>query len=184
VVDLLELSRLEGGEEQPRLEPLSVAQALGSAAAPWQPDASVEVDADADLYVLADRVRFRRVLANLVTNALDHGEGLVTVSARRAGDVVVIDVADRGPGIRPEDAERVFDRFFKCDVSRSNRGSGLGLSIARESARMQGGDLAVTNPGTGGACFTFTLPAAEPPGDPTPPASSSASDGRPIVATS
>jgi two-component system sensor histidine kinase MtrB len=88
-----------------------------------------------------------------------HGGGEVTIRARQLGGEVAIEVADRGPGIPPASLQRIFDRFYKEDTARSAAGSGLGLSIAMEHARVQGGGLRAANRPDGGACFTFTLPA-------------------------
>ena len=165
VQELLELARLDAGQESLHIERLRLAEALaatlraGDVAAP---ERTVVLDADPDLEVWADRARFRRVMANLLTNAVRHGDGEVTVRARRAGSDAVIDVCDRGPGLRPESLERVFDRFHKEDTARSAAGSGLGLAIAREHARAQGGTLRAANRAGGGARFTFTLPLAAP----------------------
>jgi signal transduction histidine kinase len=114
---------------------------------------------DPGLTVSAERGRFRRVLGNLATNALVHGQPPVTVVARRVGDDVVIDVTDDGDGVGARDADRIFDRFFKSDTSRAGGGSGLGLSIAREHARAMGGDLTLESGPDEGAVFRLRLPA-------------------------
>ena len=100
------------------------------------------------------------MVSNLISNAVRHGGGEVTIRARGVGSEAAIEVADRGPGIRPESLERIFDRFHKEDTARSAAGSGLGLAIALEHARAQGGMLRAANRTGGGACFTFTLPLA------------------------
>jgi two-component system sensor histidine kinase MtrB len=101
-------------------------------------------------------------MANLLSNAVRHGGGQITIRARRSGVEAAIEVADRGPGIRPESLERIFDRFHKEDTARSAAGSGLGLAIALEHAKAQGGTVRAANRVGGGACFTFTLPLAAP----------------------
>lgn len=173
VVELLELARFDAGQEQAALEALSVRHGLSVVARGWGGGGPslVHVDAPDDLYVLADRARFRRVLGNLVSNAIEHGGADVQVSARREGDRVLIDVCDGGPGIDIEDVSRVFERFYKADRARSAAGSGLGLAIALENARLQGGSLSVHNLERGGACFRLDLAAAPPaPGDDAPEA--------------
>jgi two-component system, OmpR family, sensor histidine kinase MtrB len=122
--------------------------------------AHIDVDVDPDLIALADRARFKRVVGNLVGNAVEHGREPIEVRARREGAQVVIQVRDHGPGIDRADLDRVFDRFFKVDPGRSRRGSGLGLAIAREHARGQGGDVHVDSGNGDGTCFTFSLRAA------------------------
>ena len=75
----------------------------------------------------------------------------------------VIEVADDGPGIAPEFAPRLFERFSKADAARTGAGSGLGLAIARENAVLLGGSIAVASPSGGGATFTVALPALDHP---------------------
>jgi two-component system sensor histidine kinase BaeS len=115
------------------------------------------------LWVRSDPVRLRRILANLLDNAVVHGGGTVWVRARSDGDEVSVDVLDEGPGIADGELETIFDRFHKSDHSRASGGSGLGLAIAREYARSQGGSLTARNRPGDGACFTLTLPAAPGP---------------------
>ena len=161
VQELLELARLDAGQEGLHLERLRLAEALSAVSRTWSgEDQPIVLDVAADIEVMADRARFRRVVSNLVSNAVRHGGGEVTIRARRVGAEAAIEVADRGPGIRPESLERIFDRFHKEDTARSAAGSGLGLAIALEHARAQGGTLRAANRAGGGACFTFTLPLA------------------------
>ena len=167
VLELLELARLDAGVEPLHLEPLAVDEALAAATSTWFGDGSITIDSEQGLTVWADRARFRRVMINLVRNGLTHGGTDVTIQARRSNGAVTIEVRDHGPGIRRESAQRIFDRFYKADTSRSQGGSGLGLAIALEHARAQGGSLAAANGPEGGACFTFTLPAAHCLSDPT-----------------
>jgi two-component system sensor histidine kinase MtrB len=163
VLELLELARLDAGSEPTHLEPLAVEPAVETVVRQWcghASDVDVDVDVEPELFALADRARFKRVLGNLVANAVEHGRAPIEVRAWRDGDRVRIDVRDNGPGIERVDLERVFDRFFKADTSRSRRGSGLGLAIALEHARGQGGDLRVVSGDGNGTCFTFWLRAA------------------------
>jgi len=163
VQELLELARLDSGQESLHVERLRLAEALAAVTRTiLGTDQPVRVDVAADIEVLADRARFRRVMANLLSNAVRHGGGQITIRARRAGTEAAIEVADRGPGIRPESLERIFDRFHKEDTARSAAGSGLGLAIALEHAKAQGGTLRAANRPGGGASFTFTLPLAAP----------------------
>lgn len=168
VLELLELARLDSQQEAVQLEPVSVGGLLELAAAPFIGCELVAPRRGDALVVLADRPRFNRVVANLVANAVDHGGEGVHVLARRDGDHAVIEVRDRGPGIDEQDLPLIFDRFFKADRSRSGGGSGMGLAIARQQARLQGGDLDAGNREGGGAWFAFRLPLAlpEPEADP------------------
>ena len=105
-----------------------------------------------------DPLRIREVLTNLVTNALRHGrvEGRsVTVTVSATTSHIETAVADTGEGIAPEDAGRIFDRFYKGAAS---RGSGLGLAIAKGIATAHGGEIkAASRPGEG-TTMIFTLP--------------------------
>ncbi|MCB1007235.1 MAG: HAMP domain-containing histidine kinase [Acidimicrobiales bacterium] len=159
VVDLLELSRHDAGQETVSLEPIVIRDAVGAVVAGSADPDRIDTRLDDDLLALGDRRRFGRVLDNLVGNALVHTEGPIEVAARQQAGRVHIDVLDRGPGLGDGDLSLLFDRFYKADPSRSTSGSGLGLSIARENARLQGGDVIATPRAGGGACFTLTLPA-------------------------
>lgn len=162
VLELLELSQLDTATEPVALEPLRVADAVSAvvASADLRRGARIEADIDDDVVVLAEPHRLGRILGNLIDNAVVHGGGTVRLTARVAGPDVYVDVADDGPGVAPDDAARVFDRFYKSDASRTAGGSGLGLSIARQHALAQNGDLSLTNGPRGGACFRLRLPGA------------------------
>jgi len=163
VQELLELARLDAGQGTVQLERLQVADALDAVCRAWSDeDQAIVATVDAGLEVVADRARFRRVVSNLISNAVRHGGGEVTVRARSLGVDVAIEVSDQGPGIPPASLQRIFDRFYKEDTARSAAGSGLGLAIAMEQARVQGGGLRAANLPDGGACFTFTLPGVAP----------------------
>ncbi len=161
ILELLELARLDVGQETANLEPLSLRDSVRAVLRSWDGQSSpVSVEDVEDLWVMADRTRFRRVLSNLLTNARQHGGGEIKVVVRREGEHVAMDVLDRGRGLAPNDLDRVFDRFYKGDPARSASGSGLGLAIAWENARLQGGSLEAANREGGGARFTFRLPRA------------------------
>ncbi|MRH91152.1 HAMP domain-containing protein [Nocardia sp. SYP-A9097] len=114
--------------------------------------------------VTADPERITQILANLLNNACQASlnTGTVTVDIRDLGGTVELSVADTGPGIAPEDRERVFDRLVRLDAARDHRadGSGLGLPIARGLARAHGGDLTCVAPPPDqpGARFVLSLP--------------------------
>ncbi|WP_243744980.1 MtrAB system histidine kinase MtrB [Streptomyces hainanensis] len=116
-----------------------------------------------------DARRIERVLRNLVVNAIEHGEGrdvVVRLAASRDGDAVAVAVRDYGIGLRPGEAERVFNRFWRADPARARTtgGTGLGLSISLEDAHLHGGWLEAWGEWGGGAQFRLTLPrtAGEP----------------------
>ncbi len=160
VLELLELARLDAGHDPVNLEVLSVQQSVAAVLRAWDGSSPVCNATGPDLHVLADRVRFRRVISNLVTNALEHGGGKVEIVWRREGDMVALDVLDNGPGLGAGHVDQVFQRFHKADAARAGRGAGLGLAIALEHARAQGGSLEAANREGGGARFTFRLPVA------------------------
>jgi signal transduction histidine kinase len=110
-------------------------------------------------------LRLEQALQNLVANAIRHtpAGGRVQMSANRDGGDICIAVEDSGPGIPPEHLGRVFDRFYKVDVSRTGTeqpsGSGLGLSIVRAIALRHGGTITAGASPLGGARFEMRLPA-------------------------
>ncbi len=170
VRELLELSRIESGQAQMNPEPTDPEPLLRSAAdrlAPLAGRAGVELKlaVRADLPpVLADPERVRQVLANLLHNAIKFtppGRWVELRAERRAAELA-ISVADNGVGVRPDDLDRIFERFFKTDRSRSGGGSGLGLAIAKHLVQAHGGRIWAESGGMGGATFTFTLPLAQP----------------------
>ncbi len=130
------------------------------------PAATIHLDSGS---VSAGQVRgneqdLERMVSNLVTNALRHATSTVTVELAEAGGTVTLTVNDDGPGIRPEDRERVFERFTRLDYARSHHGTGagLGLPIVRSVAEAHGGSVrAVDVPQGHGIAFVVTLPAAD-----------------------
>jgi len=108
-----------------------------------------------------DPRRVQRILRNLVSNALEHGEGRpVVVELAGDADAVAIAVRDHGIGLRPGEATQVFNRFWRADPARarSSGGTGLGLSIALEDARLHGGWLQAWGEPGRGSSFRLTLP--------------------------
>src|SRR4029077_6037033 len=112
----------------------------------------------------------RHILLNLASNAVRYTPppGGVTFALERNGTMVGVSVQDTGPGIAPEHVDRIFDRFFRIDQSRSRElgGTGLGLAIARLLAELQGGRIEVHSTVGLGSTFTLWLPAASSPPDP------------------
>ncbi|WP_329056843.1 HAMP domain-containing histidine kinase [Amycolatopsis sp. NBC_01488] len=163
VQDLIEISRFDAGRAELRREKLDVAAAVTDSltARGWEPgseSSAVVADLPPGITAALDRRRLDIVVANLVGNALRHGAPPVEVVLRAGPGDLVLTVTDHGPGIPEEVLPRVFDRFAKADTSRArSEGSGLGLSIARENARLHGGDIVAANTG-GGARFELRLP--------------------------
>lgn len=115
---------------------------------------------DDDLQVAGSESLLSALLMNLVDNAVRyaHEGGRVTVSARRDGDAVVLEVVDDGPGIPAEARPHVFKRFYR--VARDEEGTGLGLAIVEEIAQSHGGAVSLaTGPGNRGVRMTVRLPA-------------------------
>lgn len=113
-----------------------------------------------DAVIVGDAERIRQALDNLIGNAIGHSsaEDPVTVTTRRSGGSVVVEVADRGEGITSADLERIFERGVRATSARS--GSGLGLAVVREIAREHGGEVEVESSPGQGATFRLVLPVA------------------------
>ncbi len=118
--------------------------------------------------MLGDARMIQRMLSNLLDNAVKYTGpgGTVTVSLSAEDSRVFVSVKDTGFGISPHDLPRIFDRFYRCDQSRSKPGIGLGLSLARAIARAHGGDITASSIPNQGSNFTVFLPRAEPPRSP------------------
>jgi signal transduction histidine kinase len=108
----------------------------------------------------ADHNRLRQVMANLVDNAVKYtpAGGTIALEGRAQDEAVVIDVRDTGPGIPPADLPRVWDRLYRGDTSRSERGLGLGLSLVRAIVEAHGGTASVVSEPGKGSTFTLVLP--------------------------
>jgi two-component system sensor histidine kinase KdpD len=133
------------------------------------PDAAVQpLDLDTAPPVLADPPLLERVLANLIANALRHNApgAPVLVTASGHADQVEVRVVDRGPGIAPEDRERVFLPFQRLGDTDNTTGVGLGLALSRGLAEAMGGTLEVEDTPGGGTTMLLTLPAAIEPAAP------------------
>lgn len=166
--DVAQMEQMIGGvlafirdEGQPRqrerLDLLSVLECVADDAAMLGGD--VEIVEGAPVTVDGDAIALQRLFGNLVDNAVKYG-GEARIRVRRDGDAAVVEIADRGPGLKPEDLERAFQPFFRADTSRNldKAGVGLGLPIARSTARAHGGDVQL-EPQTQGLTAVVTLPA-------------------------
>ncbi|MDQ4215415.1 MtrAB system histidine kinase MtrB [Microbacterium capsulatum] len=172
--DLLEISRYDAGSVQLETEVTSLAHLAEELVDDMRPLAEAH---DTELRFVApgghtpvdlDPRRVRRILRNLVGNAIEHGEGrpiVITVDSNQ--NAVAVGVRDFGMGMSAEDAERVFDRFWRADPSRQRTigGTGLGLSIALGDARLHRGTLAVWSERGSGTNFVLTLPRGTGPLD-------------------
>ncbi|WP_406222468.1 ATP-binding protein [Streptomyces decoyicus] len=162
VADLMEISRFDAGAAALHLDEVDLGEAIGKTLQlrAWTTD-EVVADVPDGLRARLDPRRIDVVVANLVANALRHGDAPVRVRARTAGggEQLVIEVSDQGPGIAEDVLPHVFDRFYKADAARArSEGSGLGLAITLENVRLHQGTLTAANSPDGGAVFTVTLP--------------------------
>ena len=163
--DLLDLSRMDAGRLRVEREEVSladIARLLVDEVAPLAEATghAVTVEAGPDAWAVADEERVLQIGRALISNALSHTPWgtEVVVTATRAGSRVTLAVHDDGPGIPPEYAERIFDRFYRVDGAQAS-GSGLGLAIARElAAHMEGTVELSSTPGR--TTFTLSLTAA------------------------
>jgi two-component system, OmpR family, sensor kinase len=185
VEDLLLLARMDEGRPMER-EPVDLAALVGEAvgdARAAAPDLDVTITESEAVVVPGDPVRLRQVVDNLLDNARTHTPPgtHVRVAVTSTDDDAVVTVEDDGPGLPPEQAAKVFERFYRADESRSRDkgGAGLGLSISSAIAEGHGGTLTVGPSSDGGARFELRLPThpvdpdPEPdePGMPPPPGS-------------
>ncbi|WP_425279027.1 MtrAB system histidine kinase MtrB [Corynebacterium bovis] len=165
--DLLEISRHDAGVANLSAERVDIRGAVKSALGQVRAiaeDVGCEfvVDLPEDpVMVRIDSRRVERVLRNLLANAVDHSEGNpVNVTLRVGTESLAVTVVDHGMGLKPGEADLVFNRFWRSDPSRERRtgGTGLGLAIAKEDAQLHGGRLEATGEPGLGACFRLTLP--------------------------
>lgn len=166
--DLLALARLEADDFSLTPTSVDVQGVLTEVATAWHATATsggvvVEVAASGPVVATADAARLRQVLDGLIENALRVSPpgSRVQLSAARAGSSVVVSVADGGPGLTDEDAERAFERGVLRERYRDTRpvGTGLGLSIAARLVERMGGSISAQGAPAGGAVFRITIPA-------------------------
>lgn len=166
---LLLLSLADAGRLEPNLRPLSFSQmvtALAEDVGVLGPGLKVEAAVETDLAVNGDAELLEQVLQNLGSNAVKYNQPQGTIHLRltRLGQQAELTVSNTGPGIPPEDRDRVFERFYRADKAhgRAVEGVGLGLSLAREIALAHQGDLQLADAPAGLTVFKLTLPLAAP----------------------
>jgi heavy metal sensor kinase len=125
----------------------------------------ITVEGDKDVNVMGDRVFLRQALVNIIHNAVKYspvGSAIFVKLYIEPTGSIRLDVADSGPGIAPQHSEKIFDRFYRVDESRSREGggTGLGLSIAQWAVRVHGGDIHLLSAAGGGCTFQICLPAS------------------------
>jgi two-component system sensor histidine kinase KdpD len=166
VENLLDVSRLQTGNAEPHREPVDLPGLLEAARHSIGANGeAVRLALDSELPALrADPTQLERAFANLLENAVVHGNGEpVQVRSRLVGPRVVIRVVDRGPGIPERERERIFEPFYRSGGS-SGSGSGLGLAIAKGFVEANGGEIGVESlPGQGSSfVVSFAAPELEP----------------------
>jgi len=171
--EVLDIARIEAGRLPLSLEPVNVREILAVTAdliAPLAAERRISVEVRApelDRYVFADRQRLKQVLLNLVSNALKYNweeEGCVTIACREAEPRMHISVTDTGPGIAPENLERIFVPFERAGADATTvEGTGLGLALSRRLMQAMGGDIRIESERNKGSTFTIDLPLTEPP---------------------
>ena len=175
VDDLEQLAAADAGRLRVEPVPLVLRAPIEQAVAALAPRAGragvrVTVEGDADLVARADARRLGQVLRNLLANAIAHtppdGRVAVRVTARADdGEAIAIAGEDDGEGIAAEHLERIFERFYRVDPSRTREtgGSGLGLAVVRQLVLLMGGTVRAESAPGAGTTVTFTLPRAEAP---------------------
>ena len=170
VDDLQDLALAEAGRLEIDAQPVSVATLARRAAAGMEMRARergviIVVEGDDDVVVLADARRAVQILTNLLANAVAHMEksGDVRIAWERSGNEAVIRLIDSGIGIPAAELPRIFERFYRVDVSRARTtgGAGLGLSIVRQLVAAHGGRVWAESAVGVGSTFSFTLPGRE-----------------------
>ena len=164
LTDLLEISRYDAGRVTIETEPTNLVNLVNEEVASLEQlsPSPIEVRALGGYSPMeVDAGRVRRIVSNLIGNAIEHGEGqpiVVTIDSNT--DATAISVRDWGIGMSETDTQHVFDRFWRADPSRKRTlgGTGLGLAIAREAAAVHGGLLDVWSAPGGGSHFRLTLP--------------------------
>lgn len=154
VHDLSELNRIESGQLVLDRRPVNVRDVLAELAEDFR---GVEI-AGPDVVARIDAARAQQIFSNILDNAVRHGGGAATIEIASENGDAVVRVSDKGPGIPPAELERIFNRFYRVDRSRSAPGTGLGLAIAKHLAVAHGGSIRAFNRPEGGATFEVRLP--------------------------
>ena len=162
---MLMISKTEAGVDQLSREEIDLAVLVREACELFEPNAedqgvTLNCDGSGGIPFIGDTRMIQRMFSNLLDNAIKYtpSGGSVTVSVAEKDNQVMVSFKDTGCGISPDDLPRVFERFYRCDQSRSQAGVGLGLSLARAIARAHGGDITATSSPNQGSTFTVILP--------------------------
>ena len=166
VNDVLDLSKIEAGKIDLRLQPVTFPSLIEDLFVTVRPLADehgsqLDLDNETEARIITDPRRVRQILLNLLSNAIKFGNGKpihVKCQARDGGGIV-IDVTDHGPGIAPQDQDRIFQEFVQLGKTQLQDGTGLGLPISRRLAELLQGTLTVRSEKGQGSTFTLSLPA-------------------------
>lgn len=167
--DVLDISKIEAGKMEMNIEETNLGYLVRETVPTVEIQAEnkgleVNIETQKDAVVETDPARVRQILLNLLSNAVKFTEeGSVTVEVFAVNDGYAIRVSDTGPGIAPEDQERVFEEFEQTNGSPSTTGTGLGLPISKRLAHLLGGELVLESAVGEGSTFTLTLPHRPPP---------------------
>lgn len=165
--DMLVLSRIENAKDDPSACACSVADSIRQCVERIQPAAAqsgitITTNLNEDMYVSCSPTRLQQLFGNLIENAVKYNvpKGSVTISAAKQKKTAVIRVKDTGIGIAKEHFDRLFERFYRVDASRSREvgGTGLGLSIVKHLAVLYGGEVSVESEVGEGSTFTVRMP--------------------------
>jgi len=151
VSDLSELNQIESGELVLQRHDVHLRELLAEL------DFDTQIDGDAVAHI--DPERAQQIFVNLLDNARKHGGSRITIELASEEGAAVVRISDEGPGIPPQELERIFHRFYRVDRSRSQPGTGLGLAIAKHLVVAHGGAIRAYNRPAGGATFEVRLPA-------------------------
>ncbi|GCE07492.1 HAMP domain-containing sensor histidine kinase [Dictyobacter aurantiacus] len=172
VNDLLDLTRIEAGQLEIHPVAFNLSELVRQVVARMEPEwakkqviVEILTEEAYDIYAMADRDRIDQVLVNLIHNALQFSPPACSVAVcLRKEAQAMIAVQDEGPGIKPEDRERIWERFYKVDQARTKQtGTGIGLSIVKHLLDLHHSPISVASEVGKGSTFTFTLPLAPNP---------------------
>jgi two-component system phosphate regulon sensor histidine kinase PhoR len=166
VSELTEVSHIETGKVDLKLEPVNLNSLVDEVIAQLKPQAerqnlTIEMTLADDLPATpTDKARIRQVLVNLFHNAIKFNRpgGSIRTTTKKSENSVVVEVSDTGTGIAEDDLPHILERFYKADKSRGGEGSGMGLAIAKHIVEAHGGSIRVQSEEGKGSTFSFSIP--------------------------
>ncbi len=166
VAELTELSRIETGKAELKLEPVNLNMIVEEVIAQLTPQAerqnlTLEMALADDLPATpVDKERIRQVMVNLIHNAIKFNRpgGSIKTTIKQSEGSVVVEISDTGTGIAKDDLHQIFERFYKADKFRTGQGSGMGLAIAKHIVEAHGGEIRVQSEEGEGSTFSFSIP--------------------------